>query len=189
MFSILPLELPVILRVSRGSMQRQDVVSIEQRQDLWRTLAGRPIETHDQRWSVGLEVGSQSGNHAVLIVVAYGGNRRPIRHCGIRGDEPEVAAVVAQHVHGIEAANDAGMDHAYARAPGLALVLHLDELATLELGSRAPRDTGALREARSPYDTVRRTYELPYRGRAIGRGCLRTMRRIPRPSMLSASTT
>lgn len=186
MFAILSLELPVIPRMPRWAVERQDFPLVEKAQDLRSALARNPIEPHHERRPVGLEVDAERLDDAGRVVGARGRHRRPVGHRRVRGDKPVRHPFSGRDVHCIEATDEPRRDDRDSGAASATLVLHFAELALLDRGARAAREMALSTEMLCADQTVCATYD---RLHPLARGSVDRSRHALAPGAVVAIAT
>ena len=141
MLAILPLELPVVLRVARRPVEHQDLVRPQQVQDRRRPVRTGPVEAVDEGHAVSVQVHFQSAFCFERIVPSEHAGRGPIRDLRIRREERDPHAIGTLHVELVRAADDAGERDVYPRASGDALGFHRSQRVPLDASGLPPGDT------------------------------------------------
>jgi hypothetical protein len=159
-FAVLALELTVVVRVPRRSVQRQHLIVSQHVSEFGRALARDPVEPEHERRAVALEVVDERCDHMAGVVHRHGRNRRPVRNRGVGRHEPVRLPLVAGHVHRIEAAHDSRCRDRHHGAARLALELHLAQLPHLDGRRGTTRKPAPLAETLRAHQPVSCTHDL-----------------------------
>ena len=160
MLAVLPFELPVEPRIARRAMQGEDFVVIEHGTHERCGMGARPIESHDERGAVALEVGAKRAGDKRRIVVGTDRERGAIGNGAVRPDKRKERTVPGCEVHRVEAAQDARHADRDPAKRRLALALEGGERLVLDrCGGTALESLDAVTERLGADESVEPAHE------------------------------